>query len=78
MEELKSNITDFIERYYNRERLHSALAYVTPEEFEQRSPASSKPDAYGVPLTLSFPRHTGIYPDAANLRAPESGPLLSE
>lgn len=78
LEELKSNITDFIERYYNRERLHSALAYVTPEEFEQRSSASSKLDADGVPLTLSFPRHTEIYPDAANLRAPESGTPLSE
>jgi putative transposase len=78
LEELKCNIADFIERYYNRERLHSALAYVAPEEFENNSSAQSKLDAFGVPLALSFPRHLEIYPDAATLRASESGAPLSE
>jgi transposase InsO family protein len=32
MEELEQNIDDFIERFYNRERLHSALGYCSPEE----------------------------------------------
>ena len=31
---LRSNIEVFIERYYNRVRLHSALGYRSPEEFE--------------------------------------------
>ena len=35
MEELERNIDDFIERFYNRERLHSALGYRSPEEFER-------------------------------------------
>jgi transposase InsO family protein len=30
------NIAEFIERYYNRQRLHSALGYRSPEEFEQQ------------------------------------------
>ncbi len=31
------NIEEFIEQYYNRQRLHSALGYRSPEEFEQQS-----------------------------------------
>ncbi len=35
LDHLRENLSDFIERYYNRKRLHSALGYRTPEEFEQ-------------------------------------------
>jgi len=28
---------EFLEQVYNRRRLHSALRYLTPEEFEQAS-----------------------------------------
>lgn len=35
LEELEQNIENFIERFYNRERLHSALGYRSPEEFER-------------------------------------------
>ena len=31
-------IGTFIETVYNRQRLHSALAYRSPEEYEQQSP----------------------------------------
>jgi len=37
LEHLRANIEEFIERYYNRQRLHSALGYRSPEEFEQGS-----------------------------------------
>jgi len=37
LEHLRANIEEFIERYYNRLRLHSALGYQSPEEFEQQS-----------------------------------------
>ena len=31
------NVEEFIEQYYNRLRLHSALGYRSPEEFEQQT-----------------------------------------
>ncbi len=36
LENLRANIEEFIEEYYNRQRLHSALGYRSPEEFEQQ------------------------------------------
>jgi putative transposase len=37
LEDLRTNIDEFIGQYYNRQRLHSALGYRSPEEFEQQS-----------------------------------------
>jgi len=37
LEHLRANIEGFIEQYYNRQRLHSALGYRSPEEFEQQA-----------------------------------------
>ena len=45
LEHLRANIEEFIEQYYNRLRLHSALGYRPPEEFEQieaSAPAESR------------------------------------
>jgi transposase InsO family protein len=33
--EARASVFDYIERFYNRVRRHSALGYVSPEEFEQ-------------------------------------------
>jgi putative transposase len=41
LEDLRLNISAFIERCYNRIRLHSALGYRPPEEFEQVTVSSS-------------------------------------
>ena len=37
IEDARSRIGEFLEQVYNRRRLHSALRYLTPEEFEQAS-----------------------------------------
>jgi len=35
LDQLRANIQEFIDQYYNRQRLHSALGYRSPEEFER-------------------------------------------
>lgn len=35
LDHLRSNVAEFIERYYNAQRLHSALGYQSPNGFEQ-------------------------------------------
>jgi len=60
MDELEKHIEEFIERFYNRERLHSALNYRSPEEFENDA---AQPPGW-LPVALSFSRHREIYPDA--------------
>jgi putative transposase len=45
LEHLRANIEEFIEQYYNRQRLHSALGYRSPEEFEQHARAGEERSA---------------------------------
>jgi len=60
--DLEAHIEQFIERYYNRRRLHSALGYRTPEDFERSLLELPAPPPA---LSMSFFRHDGIYrPDA--------------
>ena len=42
LEHLRANIEEFIEQYYNRQRLHSALGYRSPEEFEQKTESQAE------------------------------------
>ena len=55
MEDLRVHSSAFIEEYYNRQRLHSALGYVSPVAFEQASAQSAGPAA-----RMSFLRHEEI------------------
>jgi transposase InsO family protein len=57
---LRANIEAFIERYYNRCRLHSALGYRPPEEFETEI-QSGKSEANSAGAKMSFFRHGEIY-----------------
>jgi hypothetical protein len=41
-EDLRGRIEEFIERYYNVCRLHSALGYRSPEDFEKESQRESQ------------------------------------
>ena len=51
LEDLRLNISAFIECYYNRERLHSALGYRSPQEFEE---ATDSFDAASIPLAAKL------------------------
>jgi len=57
LDHLRENIAAFIERYYNRVRLHSALGYRTPEEFEQTAALAANSQG----ATMSFFRHEEIF-----------------
>jgi transposase InsO family protein len=57
IDDLRAHIEEFIDQYYNRQRLHSALGYQTPEHFE----ASAEPAAAPAAASMSFFRHGEIY-----------------
>ncbi|MGH8527352.1 MAG: IS3 family transposase, partial [Gammaproteobacteria bacterium] len=78
LDDLRANIEAFIEQYYNRCRLHSALGYRTPQEFEEQQLGSS---ANSAGATMSFFRHGEDYrPDSAEAkerRAPQAASVLN-
>jgi transposase InsO family protein len=57
--DLTKHIDAFIGEYYNRQRLHSALDYRTPEAFERS--LSPNPGSKLPSMRLSFSRHGEIY-----------------
>jgi len=56
LDHLRANIDEFIERYYNRQRLHSALGYCSPEEFEQQARHSDSMTQFRSPTVQFFRR----------------------
>lgn len=57
LDHLRTNLGDFIDRYYNTQRLHSALGYRSPEGFEQSIGPVANPEG----ATVSFLRHEEIF-----------------
>jgi len=51
LEHLRANIAEFIEQYYNRQRLHSALGYRSPKEFEQQA---ERPNSVAVSTSATM------------------------
>ena len=62
LDDLRRNIEVFIEQYYNRQRLHSALGYRPPEEFEQSLATQAAPAG----ARMSFFRHQEIFRSDVN------------
>ena len=55
LEQLRTNSEEFIELYYNQQRLQSALGYRSPEEFERESGRTNSADSPGA--TVEFVVH---------------------
>jgi putative transposase len=53
-EELSAHLEEFIENYYNRQRLHSALGYRTPEEFERDTTVAGATAALPAAATMEY------------------------
>src|SRR6202140_4454841 len=74
LDHLRTNIEAFIEQYYNRCRLHSALGYRPPEEFEQ----AVDPTNISGGATMSFFRHQEIFrpdgPPGLTRNGPKTAP----
>jgi putative transposase len=56
--ELERHIEEFIDQFYNRERLHSALGYRSPEEFEQK--VATERTALGMPAAMMFSKRKEV------------------
>lgn len=68
LEHLRMNMAAFIDQYYNRIRLHSALGYRPPEEFERTVASQRLPGA----ATMQFFRPTEDFSSEGVLEGTES------
>jgi transposase InsO family protein len=50
--EARTSIREFLEKVYNQKRLHSALGYLPPAEFEAKLAAKNTKDAAARQLSL--------------------------
>lgn len=66
MEEARGAIRTMLEEVYNEQRIHSALGYVTPVEYEQRTASTSSPslrhNGGGVQASLPASLRLGLDP----------------
>jgi putative transposase len=69
LDELSAHLEEFIDQYYNRIRLHSALGYKSPEQFE----AACSPQTTSAGPSVSFSRHGEIYRSMRRRGRPRKG-----
>jgi hypothetical protein len=72
MEHLQTNIEDFIERYYNKKRLHSALGYLSPEKFEARQTGDQSSKT--ATIAYSFGRASTLLDLGTGTQTPSPSP----
>ena len=60
--ELEQHIAEFINQFYNRKRLHSALEYRSPEEFEQK--VAAERNTQTMPAAMMLPRYKEVASNA--------------
>jgi putative transposase len=80
LEQLRSNIEEFVEEYYNRQRLHSALGYRPPEEFEQQTDRSKPAPSQGASMqfflrTKRTARRFGLLGKGSQMPSPSPDPF---
>lgn len=71
--ELSAHLEEFIDIYYNRQRLHSALGYRTPEEFEQDAAGAPASGRTHDAATLKFFTPKDQEQSMSGVRSPNSG-----
>jgi transposase InsO family protein len=72
LEHLRENLEEFMERYYNKKRLHSALGYRTPEEFEKAQ--SSDPTLKVATVTYTFGKASTLLGPGTGTQTPSPSP----
>lgn len=60
--DLEAHVEEFLDRYYNHQRLHSALGYQTPAEFEQQPSCRKDSVAFDAPKMSFFRQGKSIDP----------------
>jgi len=74
LEHLRENLGDFIERYYNQKRLHSALGYRTPEEFEREQSQNQDQSLKVATVTLTFGKANTLPGSGTGTQTPSPSP----
>jgi putative transposase len=82
LEHLREQLQDFIERYYNQKRLHSALGYCAPEKFEQQAVTATQARSFSSVLTFhqesSPDSSTGLLGKGLTVPSPNPFPVKKE